>query len=47
VKKMSENVDNYCVKRDVPQPTCDDDSPDRRYSTIYGETEAQRNKDKN
>lgn len=41
-----EKHDDYCIKRDVPNPTCDDDTPDRRYSDTYGQTKAQRDKRK-
>jgi len=40
-----ENVNKYCIKRNhLPQPLKDDNEPDRRVTTVYGETPAQRAK---
>jgi len=41
------SYDHYCIKRkDKPYPLTDKGKPDRRVTTVYGETPAQRNKDK-
>jgi len=41
------SVDQYRINRSAAsQPLTDDDKPDRRYSDTYGQTKAQRDKNK-